>query len=151
MIWAGKLRRTEPLQETRPNFSRVTPAQLSHIVFPKENRYQPVRILTTNARSGRHAVSRGPIAMEKYAGGGGILILSDSRPGENAEFIELAPEPQTAPAQAEFIATPRLSGLHIALDENASEAEAPPPFEVRYHALIVNRNLIALCPVSFRT
>jgi 26S proteasome regulatory subunit N2 len=142
------MRKTEPSFEKLPNFSRVTPAQLSHISFPTEGRYQPVRTIsmkpTLSVRNGKAAVlptgstSISPalgLTTERYAGGGGILILADQRPDEEAEFIEFEPPALVTPAQTEGI-TPNgdaISGrptLHIALDEDAPEADPPESFEV---------------------
>ena len=66
-------------------------------------------------------------------GGGGILIVSDQRPGEPAEFIPFTtivdPDaPAAAPAAAE--SAPAASQPHISLDENAPEVGPPEPFEV---------------------
>ena len=87
----------EPAFEVRPNFSRVTPTQLAYISFPANDRYQPVRAVSakkspTSAGKAAAAASgrRTPPSMlalgsEKYAGGGGILIMTDLRPNEEAE------------------------------------------------------------------
>ncbi|KAF8647902.1 hypothetical protein AX16_006434 [Volvariella volvacea WC 439] len=136
-------RKTEPQSEILPNFSRVTPAQLVHIVFPQNCRYQPVRAVSTRspAKSGRNSTfkSLGSVVglpSETYAGGGGILILSDLRPDEPAELIELTPPPQPAPAAPPPAAVQPVqpvriqpTGPHIALDSNAPEADPPEPFE----------------------
>jgi 26S proteasome regulatory subunit N2 len=145
-------RKIEPLFEKLPNFSRVMPAQLAHITFPADGRYQPVRAVSTKApsgvKSGKSAVAPAGsksataaigLSSEKYAGGGGILILVDQSPDQEAEFIEFEP-PAIALAPAEVaadgqnghaIAGPAASGPHIALDENAPEADPPESFEVR--------------------
>ena len=73
----------EPMSETLPNFSRVTPAQLAHIHFPADGQYQPVHAVSTKAstKSGKSAVhpTGNILAMamlgmpsERYTGGGGI-------------------------------------------------------------------------------
>lgn len=147
-------RKTEPSFERLPNFSRVTPAQLAHITFPTEGRYQPVRTITSkptpSSRSGKGAVLPAGVgtataaiglASEKYAGGGGILILVDQRPDEEAEFIEfqtaaVLPTPSEdehdgIPNGHALAGPPAASGPHIALDENAPEADPPESFEVR--------------------
>jgi 26S proteasome regulatory subunit N2 len=90
---ARPLRKTEVSFEMLPNFSRVTPAQLAHITFPADGRYQPVRAVSTKTSSSlvgaktsvTAAGSTSPTAAlglpsEKYAGGGGVLILDDLRP-----------------------------------------------------------------------
>jgi 26S proteasome regulatory subunit N2 len=78
------------------------------------------------------------LSSEKYAGGGGILILVDESPDQEAEFIEF--EAPAVPVPAEIvtngqnghaIAGPAASGPHIALDENAPDADPPESFEVR--------------------
>jgi 26S proteasome regulatory subunit N2 len=144
-------RKSEPSFEKLPNFSRVVPAQLAHITFPADGRYQPVRAVSTttpsSVKSGKAAVlpagSKSPTAAlglssEKYAGGGGILILVDVSPDQEAEFIEFdAPAAEPVPADVatdgqngHAIAGPAASGPHIALDENALEADPPESFEV---------------------
>lgn len=144
-------RKSEPSFENLPNFSRVVPAQLAHITFPADGRYQPVRAVSTKApssvKSAKAAIapagSKSPTAAiglssEKYAGGGGILILVDEFPDQEAEFIEFE-APTAAPVSAEVpadgqnghaIAGPAASGPHVALDENAPEADPPESFEV---------------------
>jgi len=85
------------------------------------------------------AASKSPLglASEKYAGGGGILILADLRPEEEAEFIEFEPaveplpaEPATVPVGNGHAVGALLSGPHIALDESSPEADPPESFEV---------------------
>ncbi|XP_006454699.1 hypothetical protein AGABI2DRAFT_182674 [Agaricus bisporus var. bisporus H97] len=134
-------KKSEPLQEFRPNFSRVTPAQLDYISFPPGSRYQPVRPVSSTPRNsasipGAKGGNKAPSA-EKYAGGGGIILLTDLRPDAEAEFIEFEPPPVPAlPTAATTIpngnAVPSLpapTGPHISLDENAPEAEPPASFE----------------------
>lgn len=142
---AKPVRKTEPAFESRPNFSRVTPAQVVHISFPSEGRYQPVRPVSANPGPTRNGKAESTpawsigVASEKYAGGGGILILADLRPEEEGEFIEFEPPVQPAPAEpvasvgnGHAISAPP-SGPHIALDESAPEASPPEPFEVCQH------------------
>ncbi|KAJ3574095.1 hypothetical protein NP233_g1992 [Leucocoprinus birnbaumii] len=141
-------KKAEPSQELRPNFSRVTPAQLGYISFSPSGRYQPVRPVSSTPQSpvstaaGAKAVSKTGSA-EKYAGGGGIILLADLRPDEEAEFIDLEPPPApavpeipaaavastTAPNGEAIGAQPSPSGPHIALDEGAPESEPPASFE----------------------
>jgi 26S proteasome regulatory subunit N2 len=144
------MRKTEPSFEKLSNFSRVMPAQLAHITFPADGRYQPVRAVSTRAPSSvkngkatvvpagsKSATAAIGLSSEKYAGGGGILILVDESPDQEAEFIEFE-APAAAPAPTEVtsgqnghaIAGPAASGPHIALDENAPEADPPESFEV---------------------
>jgi 26S proteasome regulatory subunit N2 len=143
------LRKTEPSFERLPNFSRVTPAQLAHITFPTDGRYQPVRTVSSKpvppVRSGKIVVppagssttSALGLPSEKYAGGGGILILVDQTPDEEAEFIEFetaaivpAPPEEGIPNGHALAGPPAASGPHIALDEDAPEADPPESFEV---------------------
>lgn len=127
-------KRKEPAFETITNFSRVTPQQTAYVVVPQASRYQPVRPLSTRvtvARGGKGALSKA----EKYSGGGGIIMLRDSQPSAEAEYVDLfvpppAPEAAAAPAgPAQGEAPPNL--LHIALDESSPDAEPPQSFEVR--------------------
>jgi 26S proteasome regulatory subunit N2 len=137
-------RKGEPSFEKVANFSRVTPAQLSYISFPPDGRYQPVRPVSLHApgAKGSRAASTGAgkkgngssgLLSERYAGGGGILILVDERPDEEAELIDLSP-PVVAQVAANGSAVPHGHGssernLHSALDESTGDAEPPPPFE----------------------
>lgn len=136
-------KKSEPAFEMRTNFSRVTPAQLAYISFPNDGRYQPVRPVSTKSQ-----ISKSPkliaggspsvvgLGSEKYAGGGGILILMDSRPNEPAEFIETEPAPVLAvvsvPDQGsgDIHVHTEPTGRHIDLDESAPEADPPEPFQV---------------------
>ncbi len=132
----GPIKRKEPSWESLANFSRVTPAQFQCIIFPPSSRYQPVR--PVSAREPTIKAGKGTtktVHPEKYAGGGGILLLVDERPGEPEEYIELATAPpptsQAAPSIEVSITTPgaRLD-RNISLDPNAPEADMPAPFEV---------------------
>lgn len=137
----------EPAFEKLPNLSRVTPAQLQYISFPSDARYQPVRAVSSKPLSVRSAkMSRllGTSA-EKYAGGGGILILTDLRPEEEAEFIDATPEPiiveQPAASTSATDNTAAMpTGRHIALDESMPEADPPGSFEVCCFILIESLN-----------
>lgn len=131
-------KKVEPTSEIRPNFTRVTPAQLSYISFPPDGRYQPVRPVTTQGQHPKTKSTSGAPALgsgsERYAGGGGIIILTDSQPGEDAEYIEIetaaplaAAAPQQPPPSTSIPVQP--TGRHIALDEGP-EAEPPESFEV---------------------
>lgn len=139
-------RKSEPAFEKLPNLSRVTPAQLAHVVFPAEARYQPVRPVSSqalkSAKGKASTVAKAPSAAalggtaERYAGGGGILILIDQAPSEPVELVELEPAPASAPPATEAApatttpAAPASTGRHIALDDNAPEADPPQSFEV---------------------
>lgn len=154
-------KKTEPAFEMRSNFSRVTPAQLAYISFPSDGRYQPVRPVSNKSQTSKSSKSVGGsssvpgFGSEKYAGGG-ILILTDSRPDEPEDFIEAEPTFAAAalvpvqngghvPVEAEA------TGRHIALDESAPEADPPEPFEASVCLLSCEDmvNLTALFPVSF--
>lgn len=134
-------RKAEPTSEALPNFSRVTPAQLTYVAFPPDGRYQPVRPVAAKVMPPRPGKATNSFAnagwespSERYSGGGGILILEDLRPEEEAEFIELRPPPPPAAVpNGHAIAGPPVSGPHIALDESESEADLPEPFEVCLH------------------
>ncbi|TFY80665.1 hypothetical protein EWM64_g3340 [Hericium alpestre] len=129
-------KRKEPTSETLSNFSRVTPAQMMHIVIPSSSRYQPVRPVSTKppraAKTGKASTSS--LLLEKYAGGGGILMLIDKRPDEPAEFIEFAQDvaPPAAPLAAVGNGGAPIpddrENLHVSLDEGP-ETEPPRPFE----------------------
>jgi 26S proteasome regulatory subunit N2 len=133
-------RRREPASEELPNFSRVTPAQLSYITFNPDARFQPVRPVSTKViAGGRAKASRAPDAAlsmnsDKHVGGGGILILEDTHPGEAVEYLVFETHsPISAPPEAAPAAAPtatELRRLAISLDENAPEADPPQPFEV---------------------
>jgi 26S proteasome regulatory subunit N2 len=141
-------KKTEPAFEQRPNFSRVTPSQLSYISFPPDGRYQPVRAVSTKtplSKAGKAVATSGPssaalgLGSEKYAGGGGILLLTDLQPNEEAEFFEIETAPPAAPVVVEVVPTGNgaadaavgapPTGRHIALDENGAESEPPEAFE----------------------
>ncbi|KAF8632597.1 hypothetical protein AX15_001802 [Amanita polypyramis BW_CC] len=132
-------RKIELLYEIKPNFSRVTPAQLQYISFPSEGRYQPVRPVSSEVELSRMGKPVFGLHSESYTSGGGILILSDLRPEEEPELIEIEP-----PAPVQAIVHPsgpaaptanghairsQPSGPHIALDENVPEADPPGSFE----------------------
>ena len=139
-------KKSEPALEVRPNFSRVTPTQLAYISFPANDRYQPVRAVsakTSPTKAGKAAASgrRTPPSTlgqgsEKYAGGGGILIMTDLRPNEEAEFIEI--ETGSTLAAPEAVVAPMANGdalrgrarLNISLDDTAPESDVPEAFEV---------------------
>ena len=123
----------EPTFERLANFSRVTPAQMIHVTFPRDGRYHPVRPVSTF--HGSHKSVTGIITTaERYAGGGGILILHDHRPSETPEYYEFTTQPAT-PAAEEVAEAPRVP--HIALDEDAPEVGPPEPFEVSSGSTLV--------------
>jgi len=130
-------KRKEQSWESLPNFSRVTPAQFQYVVFPQSSRYQPVRPVSareTAIKAGKGVAGAQKTSQpEKYAGGGGILLLVDERPGEPQEFIELSttapPAAQAAPSNAGTTSAVARPDQNIALDANGPEAEVPEPFE----------------------
>lgn len=135
---ARGLKRKEPNWESLANFSRVTPAQFQCIIFPPSNRYQPVR--PVSAREPTIKAGKGTtktVHPEKYAGGGGILLLVDERPGEPEEYIELGTVPpptinvQATPSASVSVTTAGARpNRNISLDPNGPEADVPAPFEV---------------------
>lgn len=135
-------RKAESNSEKIANFSRVTPVQLGYITFPMEGRYQPIRPVASNPLATKGAKStpspvKRSLASERYAGGGGILILVDGREGEEAELIDLEPPAMAAgeiPMQNGF-ANAAVDQLHPGLDASAPEADPPEPFEVRSLAI----------------
>ncbi len=133
----GPTKRKEPTWESLANFSRVTPAQFQCIVFPPSSRYQPVRPVSAREptiKAGKGATRT--VHPEKYAGGGGILLLVDEHPGEPEEYIELNTAPPTTASQvapssdANVATTDTRLDRNISLDPNGPEADVPAPFEV---------------------
>ncbi|KAI0053354.1 26S proteasome regulatory complex non-ATPase subcomplex Rpn2 Psmd1 subunit [Auriscalpium vulgare] len=131
-------KRKEPTWENISNFSRVTPAQLAYVVFHPTSRYQPVRPVSTRELSAKNGKGSGSnkaslLSSEKYAGGGGILIMVDQRAEEPAEYIEFGNTPAPAPEATEVTPPPANnlapSGPHIALDASGPEADPPQSFE----------------------
>jgi 26S proteasome regulatory subunit N2 len=114
-----KRRPAEPASEKLSNFSRVTPAQLSYIRFAPEGRFQPVRAVSSFT-TGKSSAQKS----ERYAGGGGIVMLLDQTPEAPVEFVEpfnnagvtAPPTEATAPSST-----------------TVREADPPPPFEVSSH------------------
>ena len=104
---ASKRKEKEPSSETLQNLSRVTPAQLAHISFPPEGRFQPVRPIRSGSSKTR-------------AAGGGILVLIDRTPGESIEYVDLPADlgGEEAPKPTE--------GMQV---DEPVEAPPPAPFE----------------------
>ena len=92
--------------------------------------------MAVSSQKGNKAGASGlKLSAEKYAGGGGILLLNDTRPEEKAEYIELSTTrvyTSNGVTVTETRSGPRYQqrDLHISLDENAPEADPPQPFEV---------------------
>ncbi|KIY50568.1 26S proteasome subunit RPN2a [Fistulina hepatica ATCC 64428] len=124
---------SEPSFEVLPNFSRVTPAQLTYISFPADGRYQPVRPVSL---SPKHLRSLG-LSSEGPVVGGGILILDDRYPDQPEEFIELQETPPVSAASVPGAAAPAITvpasqgpdnQRHMDIGDGP-EADLPPPFE----------------------
>jgi len=119
-------KKREPPSETLPNFSRVTPAQMSHITFPSNGRYQPVRNVSgsaTRPKSNRSIATINRGLTNGYAGGGGILLLVDSRPEEEVDLIEWYQD--VAPMEVVDV----MQEEPAPLVADGPEAPLPEPFE----------------------
>ncbi|KAM0786612.1 hypothetical protein ACM66B_002066 [Microbotryomycetes sp. NB124-2] len=85
-------RKAEPSSSRVSNLSRVTPAQLGVIQFPQDSRYVPVRPIVSSSSSSTTLSSAAPTSSSltsSVAGGGGILLVRDTQPDKEAEFLEL--------------------------------------------------------------
>lgn len=133
----------EPTSEKLSNFSRVTPAQMSHITFPPDSRYQPVRAVSTHPAPTTRRSAKALTSTEKYAGGGGILLLIDHRPDEWPSYIEFSTVPV---AHQDQQPAPELeTSRHISLDPSAPEVTTPPEaFEVSVTAIVRRADLLML-------
>lgn len=124
---------SEPTSEVLHNFARVTPKQLAHVVFPPENRFQPVRAVaqrqtsSSSSASGEKKPARG-----RYAGGGGVIVLVDTRPGDGEpEWVQSLADQAAAAAAAEpTIDIAAASSGPVPILEDDVSVEPPPPFEV---------------------
>lgn len=103
-------------------------------------------VSTRAAASGRgRSFKSGSTAAEKYAGGGGILILEDQRPQEPADYLVF--ETQTQQREGpELVASTDSEETtwhnnHLDLDPNAPEADPPQAFEV-----CPNNFIVTICP-----
>ncbi|KAG8936517.1 proteasome regulatory particle base subunit [Tulasnella sp. 418] len=115
-------KRKEPSFEKLSNLSRVTTAQLAHISFPSEGRFQPVRTVSVTP-SKSSASKKG----QMYSGGGGILMLMDKTPDDPIEWIESENSIKFIPViQTNSNGVP--IGVHD-LSADTAEADPPPPFE----------------------
>ncbi|CAG7847424.1 26S proteasome regulatory subunit RPN2 [Serendipita indica DSM 11827] len=123
-------KRKEPTSEILENFTRVTPAQLVHITFPPDSRFQPVRSFAPPAPLAKtRPKAAGKNLTERYAGGGGIIMLIDRRPGEETTFVDLPPElGGEPPAAAMNVDEPAAMAVDV------EEAEMPPPFEYPFES-----------------
>ncbi|POY76348.1 hypothetical protein BMF94_0545 [Rhodotorula taiwanensis] len=79
----------EPSFSQLENLARVVPAQLQYVSFPAESRYVPVRPVN----AGSATASNASVALSRLSSpvgtGGGILLMRDTRPTEEAEYLEL--------------------------------------------------------------
>lgn len=122
---ATEKKKKEPNSEILQNFSRVTPAQLSHIAFSPEARFQPVRTFIPPAPSAKTRLKNGgKNAVDRYVSGGGIILLIDQRPEEETKFMDLPPE---LGGEQPAAATDR-EPSDMVLD--VEEAPMPEPFQV---------------------
>jgi 26S proteasome regulatory subunit N2 len=129
----GAAKKAEPSSETLHNLVRVTPAQLRHIEFPSTGRYQPVRQVGSKSSSAIEA-SRAArsSATQQHVQGGGIIMMRDTKPSDEAEYIELTSKLDRAPAAAAAAAEPAAAEQPAAgmeVDDNEEEAPVPPAFE----------------------
>jgi 26S proteasome regulatory subunit N2 len=141
-------KKKEPSTEIKANFTRVTPSQMTYITFQPDSRYVPVRpVSLTEYSPTRKGKMFSEASQTRYGSGGGIIVLQDTKPDEEAEYVQL--EPETPPPEADDAmqtdapATAQPTGPHIALDADAPEAEVPPSFEVSA-PLLYQRNLTNL-------
>ncbi|KAJ9122579.1 hypothetical protein QFC22_002008 [Naganishia vaughanmartiniae] len=130
-------KKAEPSFETLHNLVRVTPAQLRHIEFPTSGRYQPVRQIGVKSPSALDA-SRAArsSATQQHVQGGGIIMMRDTKPEEEAEYLELTAKlDRTPPAAAAAPETGAATGeqqAEGAMEVEEEEAAVPPPFEVSF-------------------
>ena len=127
----------EPNFQKLPNFSRVTPSQMAYVTFPSDCRYQPVRAVSAHPPRKGQATPSALVNLEKFGGGGGILILADQHPDQPPEYIEFTTQGTGSQVEPDPASTHR----HIALDENAPEADPPEPFEVRVPCILIRFTL----------
>ncbi|KAJ9113747.1 hypothetical protein QFC20_001772 [Naganishia adeliensis] len=133
----GQGKKNEPSFETLSNLIRVTPAQLRHIEFPASGRYQPVRQVGSKSSSAIEA-SRAArsSATQQHVQGGGIIMMRDTKPSEEAEYIELTSKLDRTPpaavvteAAAAAPEQPSAGTEGMDVDANEEEAPVPPAFE----------------------
>jgi 26S proteasome regulatory subunit N2 len=134
----GQGKKNEPSFETLSNLVRVTPAQLRHIEFPASGRYQPVRQVGSKSSSAIEA-SRAArsSATQQHVQGGGIIMMRDTKPSEEAEYIELTSKldrtpPAAAVPEAAAAASEQPSAGTEGMDVDANEEEAPVPPAFEY-------------------
>lgn len=127
----------EPSFSQLENLARVVPAQLQYVSFPAESRYVPVRPVN----AGSATASNASVALSRLSSpvgtGGGILLMRDTRPTEEAEYLELevlkAIDTSTpavpAAAGAQSGAGTGLAGPSDSDLASAPIADTPAPFE----------------------
>jgi 26S proteasome regulatory subunit N2 len=120
-------KRKEPSSEELSNFARVTPAQLAYVSFPATGRYQPVRPVASRS-AGKARVPRS--GGERYAAGGGILMLEDRTPDVDGQFLEFETQALPRVTTTYTSAAPTDPPLRHSLNEDEPDAEVPPSFEV---------------------
>lgn len=150
-----KKKEPEPASERLPNLSRVTPVQLGKISFPNDGRWTPVRPVVVArapaqvsvdirsraaaaAASKKTTVANSLLSTAPSLGaGGGILLMRDSQPEQEAGFIEMETSKglenlQPVDAGNAIEAEPS-AGAGGSDDDEALRtgpiAEPPPPFE----------------------
>ncbi|OCF35997.1 26S proteasome regulatory subunit N2 [Kwoniella heveanensis BCC8398] len=79
----AKKKPSEPSSFKLPNMSRVTSSQLAYIAFPSESRYSPIRPIA------EHPTPIGGKGPGGASASGSIVVLRDSKPEEEGEYIEL--------------------------------------------------------------
>ncbi|KAF8876380.1 hypothetical protein CPB84DRAFT_1852987 [Gymnopilus junonius] len=115
----SKPKKTEPASELHPNFSRVTPAQLPYISFSSNGRCQPMRAVSAKVLLSSKNVKA---AVRDTS----VALGSDLRSMLNGKWFQhLLPLKQLQQPMLMSDLSPPPIGRHIALDENAPEAEPP--------------------------
>ncbi|CEQ42920.1 SPOSA6832_04788 [Sporobolomyces salmonicolor] len=139
----------EPISFPVQNLSRVTPAQLPYISFPADARYVPVRPVVGGSSSSStpspapsttlpaaSTASRPSTATTTPSGsraiGGGILLVRDTKPTDEAELLELEVLKAIDTSGAAAAATAAEGAGGGQSDDELLTgpiAEVPPPFE----------------------
>lgn len=125
-------RKREPSSEKLSNLSRVTPAQLAHIGFPSECRFQPVRAVSVLVSASNQASSISKKTAQRYANGGGILMLVDKTPNEPIEWIAPKHDVGQVEGQQDGVGVMPEGGDLMAWSEE--EAQPPPAFEYPFES-----------------
>ncbi|GAA5963482.1 hypothetical protein JCM21900_006483 [Sporobolomyces salmonicolor] len=139
----------EPISFPVQNLSRVTPAQLPYISFPADARYVPVRPVVGGSSSSStpspapsttlpaaSTASRPSTTTTTPSGsraiGGGILLVRDTKPTDEAELLELEVLKAIDTSGAAAAATAAEGAAGGQSDDELLTgpiAEVPPPFE----------------------